>query len=226
MARTPKPGRSGNETLAVFGATGRTGRLVVEEALVRGDRVRALARDPATAPAEWLNADAVHIVAGDALDAAAVRRTIEGASAVVVVLGHAKDSPANVLERSMRNILAAMDKTGVRRIVYLTGAGVGQSADRPGIVDRVFQALVRVVARDLYRDSVASTALLRASGLDWTVCRATRLVDGAAGAELHVGPLGPSAKPRVSRADIARWIVAEVHDRRHVHDTPVVTNRR
>ncbi len=107
--------------IALFGATGRTGRLVEERLTARGDRVRALARDPAKLPAR----PGLVVHAGDARDASAVRKVVDGADAIVCCLGmHDITVPATDFSDALRTIVDAARAAGVRRIVAIASAGV------------------------------------------------------------------------------------------------------
>jgi nucleoside-diphosphate-sugar epimerase len=162
--------------LAVFGGTGRTGRLLVERALADGHEVRALARRPPDL--EELRTDRLTVVAGDARDADAVRRTVDGAEAVVSALGPRGRADADLLGAAARNIVAAARSAGAWRVVWLTGAGVRAPGDEPKFVDRVFVTVLRLTERALLEDSIAAVEAVRKNGLEATVVRAPRLVDG------------------------------------------------
>jgi len=105
--------------IALFGATGRAGRLVLERLLVRGDHVRALARDPGKlVPHPGLAA-----FAGDARDVPAVRRVVEGADAIVCCLGMQDITvPATDFSDAVRGIVEAARAAGIRRVVAIASA--------------------------------------------------------------------------------------------------------
>lgn len=106
--------------LAVFGGSGRTGRPLVERALAQGHTVRALVRTPTKVKFQDAR---LELIQGDATDAAAVARTVQGTDAVVSVLGHVKGSPKDVQTVATRHMVAAMKAHEVERIISLTGAG-------------------------------------------------------------------------------------------------------
>ena len=112
--------------LSIFGATGRTGVPLIIQGLQRGHEIKALVRDPGKI--KDLKSD-ITFVEGDAKDIQAVNKTVEDTEAVICVLGHAKNSPNNILEVSTKNILSAMSSHGIDRIAILTGAGVRVKGD-------------------------------------------------------------------------------------------------
>ena len=98
--------------LVVFGATGRTGRRVVELACSRGHSVVALVRSRATVPSEWTS---VTLVEGDVLDPAAVARVIRRAPVIATLGG------TEALAKGMQVIVDAMKARGERRLLSVVG---------------------------------------------------------------------------------------------------------
>lgn len=207
--------------LAVFGASGRTGQELVKQALERGYGVAALARNPAKLDIQDAR---LRVVKGDVQDPVCVEQVIAGTDAVISVLGPTHNKPAFEVSRGMEHILGAMQKQGVYRLVISAGAGVGDPQDRPGLFDRLIQALLRRTARYLYEDMRRAVALVRASDRDWTVVRAPMLVDGPGGGRVRVGYLGQGVGVRLKRADLARVLLDEVESKAHVRQAPVVSN--
>ncbi len=203
-----------------MGATGRTGRRVTEKALAAGHGVRALVRDPA-------RLDVMHprltVIEGDVQDAAAVDRTVAGGEAVLSLFGHVKGSPSRLQTEGTRHLVAAMRTHGVRRIVSLSGGGVPADGDRPGPADRAIRLLMKVVARDVLADAVEHVEVLRASGLDWTVVRAPRLTEAPGVGSYRVGMVGVDASTKISRDDLADFLLTQVDDPSHHRALPFVS---
>lgn len=211
-------------TLAIFGATGRTGRVLVREALARGYHVRALVRDPGKLTAQQGRHERLIPIQGDALDAEAVARTVGGADAVVSVLGQVKGGSKTLLTTAIGHILAAMRRHGVRRLVMLTGAGVRAPEDEPKLADRLIGGLLRLVSRQVYEDALAAVRQVRESDRDWTVVRAPMLTDGPKTAAYRAGFVGKESSIRLSRADLADFIVKELESREYLGKMPVVSS--
>jgi putative NADH-flavin reductase len=205
--------------LAVFGASGRTGRLVVEQALAAGHEVVAFVRDPAKLP---LRHERLRIVPGDVTDLDAVRRAIAGVDAVISTIAPSRGGPKDVVARGTATIVAAMGETGVRRIVISSGAGVPDPNDPPSVGAAVIRALLRVLAGPVLADSAKAVALLRASDRDWTVIRAPFLVDGPRTGRYRRGYFGAGFGARISRADLAEALLAAVDDQSTVGSAPIV----
>ena len=207
--------------VAIFGATGRTGRLLVEGALRDGHEVTALVRDPGKLAASH---EKLRVVEGDVLIPSRVEETVAGAAdAVLSALGHTKTSPPDVQARGTRHIVAAMKGHGVRRLVSLTGAGVRAPGDRPKLVDRVFSGLLKLLQRDVLEDAERHAEVIRKSGLDWTIVRAPRLTDGPETGEYRVGLVGENSGTKVSRADVARFMLHALTDGSQVGRAPMIS---
>lgn len=148
--------------VTIFGATGRTGRLVVADARGRGFEVAALVRNRAKADFP----DGVRIVEGDARETGAVTDAIQGADAAVSVMAIPEGTgPMTDLSDATRTIVAAMEGSGPRRLVVAVNTSVFH--DRP--VKPPFDIVAEEHRRDL--------AIVRASSLDWTALAPTFLTD-------------------------------------------------
>lgn len=208
-------------TIAIFGGSGRTGRLVVERALAAGHTVRLLARTPASVPPRG---PGVSVVQGDVLDPDAVARVVEGSEAVISVFGQVKGSPPSLQTEGTRNITRAMARYGVRRIVSLSGGGLPDPEhDRPRLADRVIRVLLKLLAPQVLADARNHLAVLRESGLDGTVVRGPRLKDTPYTGHYRVGWVGVDASTAVGRADLAEFLLAQVNDRSFLHQLQLVS---
>lgn len=211
---------SGAERIAVFGGTGMTGRLVVELALKRGHRVTALVRTRAKLGEL---ADKVDVIEGDATDPAAVDRALAGSVAVLSTLGHVKGSQSDVETVALRNIVASMGRNNAKRLIVLSSAVVPDPADKPTIAQRFASWLVKTFRRDVYLDSLDKAKVVRESGLDWILVRAGILTNGAATGKYHVGNMSSGAAVRVSRADLADFMLNCVTGGEHLRESPYIS---
>ena len=207
--------------VAIFGATGRTGRSLVEQALGRGHAVTAFARDLSRL---GVSHERLSVVRGDITGASAVEKAVSGQDAVVSALGHTKGSPKDVQARGMGNIVAAMEKHGVRRLVSLTGAGVKAEGDEPKFVDKVFGFLLQTLQPDVLEDAAAHVAVIRSSGLEWVIVRGPRLTEGKKEGRYRVGLVGKNSGSRISRADLADFMLDQLTDHAHLGRMPVVSH--
>lgn len=208
-------------TIALFGGTGRTGRIVLRRALEQGLSVRVLARDPGRV----LEHDPqLTVVSGAVTDPEAVQQAISGADVVVSVFGHVKGSPPTIQTDGTRVIVDAMRAAGVTRIVSLSGGGVPAPLDRPQLADKAIKLLLRTFAGSVLADGIAHAQVLEDSDLGWTIVRAPRLTDTPRRGTYRVGWVGVNASTQISRADLADFILTHVDDRQYLRQLPFVSN--
>jgi len=219
--------------IAVFGATGRTGRPLVEQALGRGHEVVAFARDPADLPDGVRDDDALTVVDGDAYAGDGVAAAVAGGGtgavpvdAVVSVLGQTDAGPDDLLTVAGRNVLDAMADHGVERYVTLVGAGVREPGESVSLGGKVMGSLLKLLAGEVLADAAAHVEDVRSSDTRWTVVRAPRLTDGAHTGEFRHGTaLELGLRDTAARADVAQFLLDCLADDRYVGELPKVTDR-
>lgn len=204
-------------TLAVLGATGRAGRLVVEEALARGWRVRAIARDPAKLPAR----EGLEVVKGEVTSASDVLALVTGCDAVVSALGIVKGGRGDICSTGTTHALAAMKQLGIKRYVVVGGAGSQAPGENKPLSGKLINVAMKAFMGDIVRDKEKELALLAQSDVEWTVVRPPMIVEGPKG-PVRVGEKGPPAM-KVSYASLAAFLVDEVEAKRHVRAAPYIS---
>jgi len=199
--------------IVVFGATGGTGRHVVGQALAAGHRVRAVVRregvlDP--------GAGLTEIVVPDLADGEAVTRAIAGQNAVVSALGTNAKGPVSVCTNGIASILAGMARTGVRRLVAVSAHGAAETHDRSP-----YSLILWATVADKMRDKEAMEELIQAADVDWTIVRPPALHDSPATGRYRTGPhLRIGLRSRISRADLAGFVLNEAAEGNYVHAFP------
>src|ERR671916_1905906 len=196
--------------IAIFGAAGKVGRHLLDQALERGDEVSVLVRD--TSKLTIQRHEGLKVVQGDVLDPKDVEKAVVGTGAVLSALGQTKISSKDVLTEGIKNIVAAMNKHGVRRLVSLTGAGVRDPKDEPKLADRAIGSLLKLLQRDLLEDSIRQARVIRESDLEWVIVRAPVLVEGKKKGEYRIGYVGKESGTRLSRADVADFMLKQTTD--------------
>jgi putative NADH-flavin reductase len=209
--------------LTVFAATGGIGRQIVEQAIAAGHDVTAVARNPKNLPAQ------ARIVTADltAADPAVLASAVNGADAVLSGLGPRNPrSDAGIASRGTRAIVAAMQATGVERIVVVSAAPIGTvpSPGRPTppkhdpgdgfFMRHLGSRIAGAMFREHYADLALMEDILRDSGLDWTISRPPKLTDKPV-TGVYRTAYGRNIRGgfSVSRADVA-------HHMLHVLDQP------
>jgi putative NADH-flavin reductase len=207
--------------ITIFGATGKVGRHLVDQALERGDRVTAFVRDPSKLTTQ--RHERLKVVQGNVQNPKDVEQAVAGTDAVLSALGQTKISSKDVLTEGIKNIVAAMNKHGVRRLVSLTGAGVRDPKDQPKLVDRVIGSLLKLLQRDLLEDAVGAARVIQESDLDWVIVRAPVLNEAEKKGEYRVGYVGKESGTRLSRADLAGFMLEQTTEDTYLHQAPMVS---
>lgn len=206
--------------VTVFGATGRTGALVVRELLEADHEVIAFARSP-----EKLSKQdgSLQIVQGDLVDAEAIERAIAGAGAVISVLGPSSNKAEFAISSGIERIIACMKKTGVKRLIATAGAGVADPEDQPNFMSKFMGLLVRTISKNVYEDMVRTVELVRQSGLDWTVVRAPMLSDDPKAGKVKVAWVGQGMGRVVPRSTLAAFVVSQLQDDTYLRQAPAIS---
>jgi len=200
--------------VAIFGASGRTGQELLLQALARSHEVTAVVRSP---DAFEIRYDRLKVVAGDALEGGSFARALDGQDAVLSSLGvtgfvHSLQ-PMTFYERSARAIIKQMRACDVRRLVLISSVGVVHDRTAP----LWYRTIVQPMLRHKYDDMKRMEAAVAASGLEWTVVRAARLVDASLTQRYRIGEDGGLPNiGAISRADLGSFVAEEAEDRAFV----------
>ncbi|MBB5696500.1 NAD(P)-dependent oxidoreductase [Muricoccus pecuniae] len=206
--------------ILVIGATGGTGRLIVRQALERGHEVTALVRSPGNGR----DLEGARIVVGDARDGAALRGALAGQDAVISALG----TPASpfrevpLLSTATRALVGAMRAEQVSRLVCITGIGAGDSAGHGGfLLDRI---ILPLLLRKVYADKNRQEAIVRDSGLYWTLVRPAVLNDKPGHGDVRaLTDLAGFHGGSVSREDVARFVLDQIGTDEWLRRSPLIT---
>jgi len=205
--------------ILVFGATGPSGRQLVQQALGQGHEITAFARNPVA-----LSADRrVRIVAGDTTrDAEMITAAMRGQDAVISTLGRRNTLRSDgLIARSMHLIVPAMEQACVRRLVVMSAFGVGESRRDAPLIPRI---MYRVLLSGIFADKKAGEDEIRRSSLDWTIVYPVLLTDGPLTGSYRVGEhVELRGMPKISRADVAHFMLAEMKNRAFLRKVAVIS---
>jgi uncharacterized protein YbjT (DUF2867 family) len=203
--------------LLVVGASGRTGRQLVEQGLARGHRIVAFVRKPERLPTRH---ERLEVAVGDVLDPPSLARAVEGVDAVLCALGHRRYYPNRILSDGTRRLVEAMRAHGVRRLVCETSLGVGDSFGRLGLYYTLFT--VPFILPFYYFDKHRQERVIRASGLDWTIVRPGVLTNRPAKSTYRHGPKVGNwiLTLRVARADVAAFMLDQLESDAYLGASP------
>jgi putative NADH-flavin reductase len=196
--------------VVVFGATGGTGKRLVERGLAAGHDVVAVARRPEAITQTHAK---LAVVKGDVLDAASVASAVAGADAVVSAIGPANNKqPGTVISEGVKHIVAACEAAGVKRFVFESGLMVG---DGTGLspFGKLAVSIYRAMNRKLCDDKRIAEATIAASTLDWVMVRPVALDDSpATGAYKHGVDIRLNPAKKLGHADVADFMITCVTD--------------
>jgi len=188
----------------VIGATGRTGREVVEQALARGHDVTAFVRSP---EAIGLTNEKLTVIKGEATEKDQLDKAMQNHDAVVSTLGPRKPfKPSSLLHDSALATTRTMQQTGVKRLLILSAA-----AHFPGIFNRI----VSLILRNHMRDSLAMEEIVQGSGLDWTIARPPRLTEREYTTYRSREGAAPKMGFTLSRKAVAAFMLDAIEQEKH-----------
>lgn len=206
--------------LAIFGATGKTGRHVLEQALEAGHEVTAFVRDPAKLGGGH---ERLSVVQGVVADGARVLDAVRGQEAVISTLGQTRTSSRDVLTVAARNLVPAMREAGVLRLVTLVGAGVPDERDEGSVGRTLMRGLMKLAARHVLEDAERHAEIVRGSELEWTLVRPPRLTDRSRQGGYRTGYMKLGPKDSISRADLAEFMLTLATEGGYLRAAPMVT---
>ena len=202
----------------VIGATGGTGRELVLQALEQGHTVTAFVRNPQRMP---IRHEQLILIEGNILDEDSVNRAVQGQDAVLCALGHKRWLiPTRILSLGTRNLVDAMKKHGVGRLVCETSLGVGDSIGKLGLYYTLF--VIPFIVFFYFLDKGRQERIIRQSGLDWIIVRPARLTTGKKrGTYRHGSKVGNYLLTQsVSRADTAEFMLRQLTSNDYLHLSP------
>ena len=202
----------------IFGATGTVGRELVTQGLEMGHAVTAFARDPSKLA---ISHASLKIIEGDVMDSAVVDRVVAGHDAVLIALG--AGSKGQVRSTGTRNIIQAMQKSGTRRLVCLSTLGVGDSCGNLNFLWKYI--MFGMLLRAAFADHVTQEDDVIRSGLNWTIVRPAAYTDGERTGDYRHGfpATEKGLKLKISRADVADFVLAQLADDSYIRMTPGVS---
>ena len=206
--------------LLIIGATRGIGIQLLEQALQVGHTVTALVRDAQKMPKQH---DRLRVIQGDILDPESVQSAMAEQEAVCITIGIGITwKPVRVFSQGTRNVLEAMRRQGVRRLICITGVGAGDSKGHGGFLyDRFFNP---IFLKTIYEDKDRQETLIRASETEWTIVRPGLLTNGPLIKKYQViTDLTDVTAGKISRADVAHFILEELAANRYLGQTPLLT---
>lgn len=201
--------------LIVFGSTGSIGRHIVSQALEAGHSVTAFARNPDKVE---MAHDKLDKFEGDVMNPEAVVAAIAGHDIVLIALGGGlKDT---IRSEGTRNIIRAMQQCGVRRLICQTTLGAGDSVGNLNFFWK--RIMFGWLIKGAFQDHQLQEKYILGSELDWTIVRPGAFTQGPLTGQYQHGfsPNDRSVKLKISRPDVAHFMLQQIDDLSYLHQTP------
>ena len=203
----------------VLGASGGVGRELLSQGLALGLTISAQTRD-ATKLREF--AEHVRVIEAHPLDHVAIDKATEGQDAVIFALGVDGLGHTTLLSQATELLIAAMHRARVRRLIAITGIGVGETRGHGGFLyDWVIFPLF---TRKRYADKERQETMIEASGLDWTIVRPAPFSDKQPHSPLEVHTeVGPETSlRRITRTEVAKFVLDQLRSNEYVRRKPFI----
>jgi putative NADH-flavin reductase len=209
------------QSVLILGPTGGTGRQLVTQTLDAGHVVTAFARRPERLAQRH---ERLRVIAGSVTDGgSALAEAVRGQDAVISALGRGTSFKAHgLMQQSIPAVLSAMRTHGVRRFIFTSAIGVGETIRDAPLFSRL---MMRFLLSDLYADKAAAEAMIRRSGLDWIIVQPVQLTNGPLTGTYRAGERLPlRGIPRISRADVAHFILGQLGESHYIGKTVLLAN--
>ena len=204
--------------ILILGSTGGTGQQLVAQALNQNYEVTALARDPSRLK---LNHERLTVVKGSVLDKDVIANAIDGKDAVLSALGAGKSLKSkDLISNAVSILIPAMEQKKVKRLIFLSAFGVGETFKQADFIQKI---IFRLFLRNIYADKTKADEQIRNSTLVWTLIYPVLLTDAPGTGNYKAGEkLGMKGMPKISRADVAEFMLRQLTDNTFTKKSPII----
>ena len=200
--------------IIVFGATGQTGSIITREALKKGYKVIAFSRNPKKYYFEDTN---LNLFQGNVLNGDDVINSMKNTDAVISVIGVPSKIKENVVSEGHKNIINAMYKLGIKRIIVQSAFGASETNAELTLLLKLI--MYKTLGREAFLEKNRMEDIIMESGLDWTIIRPTRLTNHKNKRSYKIGNhLNLGLSPYISREDVADFIINELSEAKYIHE--------
>lgn len=210
--------------VVIFGATGIVGSAITKEALAQGHEVTVLTRDAKKVKETGAN---LTVVEGDVTDRTTVRKVLEGKDAVIQSLGiggKGNGKPTTFVSETNRLIMEEMRRMNVSRLIAISVIGAGDSWYFLPWIYRKMMPVMMKWFKAIIDDKDRMEPMIESSGLEWTIVRCTTVKDTPSKGHITVSLDGKGIRYSIAAPDMAKFVVAQLTDKRFMFKTPVISN--
>lgn len=207
--------------IIIFGSTGGTGQQLIKQALDKGYSVSAFARSPEKVV---LKHEKLKVIKGDVLNLQSIEKVIKNHDAVLCSIGLSSVmDKSNLRAKGTKNIIQAMQGSGVDRFICQSALGVSESYNLLPILYKYF--IVPLFMKNLYSDHELQETYIKESKLKWTIVRPAVLTNNELTRKYKVGVdlKYKTITAKISRADTADFMLKQLVDESYFCKTPYVS---
>jgi len=204
--------------VVVFGATGTIGKHLIAQSLEQGHEVTAFCRNETKL--EEFQSQNLKIFTGDVFNLEDVTKAVKGQEIVIIALGSGKSRKSVVRSEGTKHIIAAMKANGVSRLICQSTLGTYESNNNLNFFWKYI--MFGWYLKQIFEDHELQEKYVQESGLDWTIVRPGAFTNGEKTENYRHGfsPIDKSVKLKISRADVADFVLKQLRDQSYLHQTP------
>ncbi|HHB2167439.1 SDR family oxidoreductase [Bacillus cereus] len=205
--------------IAILGANGKVGKILVNEALEKGYQVKILTRNSTNT--EKINKN-IETIIGDARNFSTIQDLLQGCSAVINAVGQPKNE-SYIFSTVTKHILEAMKESKIKRYILISGGSLNVTGDQKRIVNKIGATLFKLFLPKMMQDKYKELQIIQNSEVDWTIVRLPFVIEGNGIGNIKESLVDmPGIK--IQNGDIAPFIIKKINSDRYVRKCPFISN--
>ena len=205
--------------IAILGANGKAGKILVNEALEKGYQVKILTRNSTNT--EKINEN-IETIIGDARNFSTIQDLLQGCSAVINAVGQPKNE-SYIFSTVTKHILEAMKESKIKRYILISGGSLNVTGDQKGIVNKIGATLFKLFLPKMMQDKYKELQIIQNSEVDWTIVRLPFVIEGNG-----IGSIKESLVDmpgiKIQNGDIVPFVIKQINSDRYVGKCPFISN--
>ena len=211
--------------VVIFGATGFSGKAILDETLKQGYEVTILVRDKTKIK---INHENLTVIEGHVMNTKTIALLLSNKDAVIQCLGiggKGDGKPNSFVSDATNLIVEEMEKQGCRRLIALSNVGAGNSiAFLPWFFTKIILPYFMKWLKVIIDDKNIMEPIIMNSKLDWTIVRCPNIVDKIAQGNSNATLDGKGLKLSVTLGDMATFVVNQLSDTTFSRQAPSISN--
>ena len=205
--------------IAILGANGKAGKILVNEALEKGYQVKILTRNSTNT--EKINEN-IETIIGDARNFSTIQDLLQGCSAVINAVGQPKNE-SYIFSTVTKHIIEAMKESKIKRYILISGGSLNVTGDQKGMVNKIGATLFKLFLPKMMQDKYKELQTIQGSDVDWTIVRLPFVMEGKGIGKIKES-LVDMPGMKIQNSDIAPFVIKEINSERYVGKCPFISN--